>query len=76
MSTVRKKRLLNKGVGSDPLRPSASLLCKLGSIALHAEELFSPRGHHFDKTALEVLLNDYEVREWITAMGALLPKKR
>ena len=60
----------------DPLRPSVSLLCKLGSIAVHAEEMVSPGGHHFDLAVLKALLETLEVREWIEAMGAYLPKKR
>ena len=62
----------------DALEPSASLLCKLGSIIIHTEELYSPSGHGFDKIALEGLLKDPEVILWIQAMDSmsLLPKKR
>ena len=63
---------------SDPLKPSAALLCKLGSIAVHAEEMTSPKGHHFDKAAMDTLLSDAEVKAWLAAMDkmAFLPKKR
>lgn len=60
------------------MKPSPALLCKLGSIAVHAEELISPEGHHFDRVALQTLMSDAEVREWLSAMdaAAMLPKKR
>ena len=60
----------------NPLKPDLSLLVKLGSIAVHTEELLSPAGHHFDKSALETLLSDQEVKEWIREMGAFMPVKR
>lgn len=62
----------------NPLKPSTSLLCKLGSIVVHVEEMLSPSGHQFDKTALDQLLKDSEVREWISGMDklAMLPVKR
>jgi hypothetical protein len=51
---------------------------KLGSIAVHADEILSPTGHPFDKEALLQLLADPEVKEWCAAMDAdgFLPKKR
>lgn len=63
---------------SDPLKPSASLLCKLGSIIVHAEEAASPKGHHFDKIALDGLVSDPEVTEWMEAMRKMqmVPVKR
>ncbi len=54
--------------------PPLSLLAKLGSIAVHAEELLSPDGHSFDRTALEQILRNPEVTAWIKDMG--LPRKR
>lgn len=62
----------------NPLEPSLSLLSKLGSIAVHVEELLSPKGHAFDRTALEGVLKDPEVVEWLSAMQgmAMLPVKR
>lgn len=60
------------------LAPSPQLLCKLGSIAVHARELCSPDGHAFDKVALEALLKEVEVRAWLDEMdaAALLPRER
>lgn len=62
----------------DALTPSPSLLCKLGSIMMHAAEMMAPHGHTFDRMALEQLLNDPEVREWQKQMDAMamLPKMR
>jgi hypothetical protein len=63
---------------TDPLKPSAALLCKLGSIAVHTEEFLSPDGHPFDKVALNTLLSDPDIKAWLSAMDAMamLPKKR
>jgi len=63
---------------SDPLKPSISLLVKLGSIAVHAEELLSSKGHDFDKRTIDALLTDPEVWEWRQQMDkmAMLPLKR
>lgn len=63
---------------SDSLNPSVALLVKLGSIAVHADEFFSPRGHSFNQAALQSLLQDAEVAAWLKEMDALafLPKKR
>lgn len=63
---------------TDPMKPAISLLCKLGSIAVHVDEMLSADGHAFDRGATERLLADPEVRAWMTMMDklALLPKKR
>jgi hypothetical protein len=63
---------------SDPLKPSASLLVKLGSMIVHYEEMTSPGGHAFDKHAINTLAADVEVNEWFAAMNklAMLPVKR
>ena len=63
---------------NDILKPSVSLLSKLGSIAAHVEEWLSPSGHPFDRIGLDKLLADPEVREWMDAMDreALIPRKR
>ena len=60
----------------DPLKPGLSLLCKLGSVVVHTEEMLSSKRHSFDLIAIETVLKDKEVREWMTAMGAYLPAKR
>lgn len=61
---------------SDPLKPSLPLLSKIGSIVVHAEEFLSDKGHHYDSTALLMLLADPEVRQWIKDMGVYLPVMR
>jgi len=67
-----------KRPGNDPLKPDATLLIKLGSIAVHTDEMLSPKGHHFDKVTIETLLKDAEVQLWLKEMDklAFLPKKR
>ena len=63
---------------NDPLKPSVSLLSKIGSILVHVEELTSPSGHIFDHEAFKSAMRDPEVVEWMTTMDkmAFLPKKR
>lgn len=61
---------------ADPLKPSVALLSKLGSVVVHAQELFGPQGHHFDRMAMKTLLDDQEVNAWIKAMHVYLPLKR
>lgn len=63
---------------ADPLNPSVALLCKLGSVIVHADELLSPHGHHFDREALRAVLADPDVADWLRGMGdlALIPLKR
>ncbi len=58
-----------------------TLLAKLGSIAVHADELLSPsaaavRGHEHDKIAIRGLIDDPEVQEWLKTMTVFLPVKR
>jgi hypothetical protein len=62
----------------NPLEPGLTLLCKLGSIAVHTDEFLSPHGHVVDHAALHGLLKDREVQLWLKAMRelALLPEKR
>jgi hypothetical protein len=63
---------------ANPLTPKASLLCKLGSLVVHAQEGRSPKWHDFDWQAFDSLSNDPEVREWLAQMDAMcmLPVKR
>jgi len=70
--------MARKAPNHNPLAPSSTLLCKLGSIAVHADELLSPGGHEFDKVELATRLADPEVKAWIVEMTklALLPVKR
>ena len=58
------------------MAPSITLLCKLGSIAVHADEMTEPGAHEFDVIAMRQLVNDPEVKQWIADMGAMLPLKR
>lgn len=62
----------------DPLNPSMSLLIKLGSAVVHADEFLSPNGHPVDKSAFAQLVVDVEVSEWIESMTkqGFLPVKR
>jgi hypothetical protein len=65
-------------VTADILKPSMTLLIKLGSIAVHTDEILSVKGHEFDRSALVSLLVDPEVVAWVndaTTVG-LLPVKR
>lgn len=67
------------GKTNDPTKDVAvTVLIKLGSIAIHAEEMMSPKGHEFDRVALNSLLRDPEIKQWLAAMDrlAFLPKKR
>ncbi len=63
---------------SNVLKPSVGLVCKLGRIVIHAEEFLSPNGPEFDGAALDALLHDGEVKEWMAIMQkmAFLPLKR
>lgn len=63
---------------TNPFAPSAALLVKLGSIAVHVEEMLSPTGHYFDRAVILQLLQDHEFVEWRKAMEklAMLPVKR
>ena len=63
----------------DPLKPSPTLLIKLGSAIVHLEEMHSPKGNvEFDMPAFRTVRNDPEVVEWFAAMNkmAFLPVKR
>lgn len=64
-------------MANDPLKPSPTLLCKLGSVLVHAEELTSPAGHIFDREAF-LTAWDSEVQAWMEEMRklAFLPVKR
>ena len=63
---------------SDPLQPSAGLLCKLGSLVVHADEGSGKKAHPADVDAFFGLLNDPEIQAWLEAMRklSLLPVKR
>lgn len=63
---------------SDPLTPTVNVLCKLGSLAVHVEEALSRKRHVLDIAAMQGLLADKELQEWLKQMAklALLPVKR
>lgn len=60
------------------MMPSLGILVKLGSIMVHVEEMLSSGAHDFDTYAIQTLLDDHELRNWIKEMDkhGLLPKKR
>ena len=54
-----------------------TLKIKLGSMVVHLEEFFSEGGHDFDRGALETLINDPEVQEFVAKIeDVYLPVKR
>ncbi len=60
------------------INPSVSVLCNLGSLYVHVEEMLSAKGHEYDIEAIKGILANPEVKTWIKEMddSALLPKKR
>lgn len=65
-------------VTKNPLNPPVALLCQLTSIVVHAQEAKEPGGHELDTIALDALLQDANVNEWVAAMTkiAMAPVKR
>lgn len=55
---------------------SPTLAAKLAAAVVHADELFSPNGHDFDRQALIVAVRDSEVQDWLRRCGPLAPVKR
>jgi hypothetical protein len=62
----------------DFLKPTPQLLIKLGSAIVHADEFLSDKGHELDLHTFKQLLNDEDVKEWISqgTKQAFLPVKR
>lgn len=62
----------------DPMKPSATLLIKIGSAMIHAEEMIETKflNIKFDLPAFKTVSDDPEVVAWKKAMGPLLPRKR
>ena len=62
---------------TDPLKPDATLLIKLGSLLVHYEE-FIETEEPLDMEAAQMLTDDPDVVEWRDQMNklALLPLKR
>lgn len=58
------------------LELNPSLASKLASVVVHAGEMMSSDGHHFDRIALQQAIADPEVQEWIRGLGPLAPVKR
>lgn len=60
------------------LQPGTALIAKVASILVHVEEGSSKGGHHWDWVAVQNLIADAEVQEWLKALGAmsLVPVKR
>ena len=60
------------------MTPPLTILVKLGSIAVHVDEMLSDNGHPFDDIAVHSLLSDPELIDWMALMDAagFLPKKR
>ena len=77
-SEIENRETQHRKEMEGPLHPSVGLLCKLGSIIVHAEEAASPDGHPFDNIALRSLTTDPEVLQWLAVMrkAAFLPVKR
>ena len=54
-----------------------SLAVKLASLVIHCDEAFGPGGHHFDKIAIQQIIEDPEVKQWLrTFEPGTLPVKR
>lgn len=53
-----------------------SLLIKLGSIAVHADEMLSPDGREVDKHTIKDLLSQPDVVQWLKDNAVMLPRKR
>ena len=54
-----------------------TLKIKLASMVVHIEEMLSEKGHSFDRAALETLLEDAEVKEFLKTVDPVyLPVKR
>ena len=62
----------------DPLKPSLNILMKLGSIAVHADEIVMEQPLEIDRMVVKNLLEDKELQEWMKDMNeqGLLPVKR
>lgn len=63
---------------SNPLKPEATTLIKVGSLLIHYQEYNSSDCHALDKAAIDSLEKDPDVIQWIKEMTelALLPVKR
>lgn len=55
---------------------SPSLAAKLAAVVVHSAEMISPKGHAFDRLALQSALDDPEVADWLRRCGPLAPVRR
>ncbi len=62
----------------DCLTPSSSILVKLASIVEYSDAVLEPGGRWMDRSMLDELITDPEVKDWLKQMDAmsLIPKKR
>lgn len=60
------------------LKPEPTLLVRLGSLIVHYQEAYSPKGHALDRQAIHMLEDDPGVKKWLEAMTryGFLPVKR
>ncbi len=59
------------------LELTPSLAVKLGSLAVHVDEYLSPNRDYYDLNAIETIIVDQEVNEWLNDFEpGLLPVKR
>lgn len=60
------------------MKASMTVLLKLASIAVHADELLSPDGREADKSAIRGLLADPELKAWLgdPELQVYLPLRR
>lgn len=66
------------GMKNDTMKPSVTVLIKIGSAMIHAEELIETKFKNadFDISAFNAVAQDPEVVAWVKAMGPMLPRKR
>jgi hypothetical protein len=67
-----------RAVGEGLPEVTPTLGIKLASLAVHAQEMAGPGGHAFDRVAIDGLLADPEVQQYLAALDklALLPRAR
>ncbi len=53
-----------------------TLVAKLAAIVVHADEMLSSDGHTLDRVALESVVLDAEVQQWVASLGPIAPVKR
>ena len=73
---AKESEMADYEIVSGKIAVPLALAAKLGSIAVHADEITSPDGHAFDKAAITTLLHDADVIAFIKWLGPLVPRKR